>query len=85
MLTNYLAGRKRVREVETELRVLQSLRHPNLAPLYYTELRDSGHGGHPTLYILTQKPHALNLQDVLEQLDVLRTEKAVVCLAIAPL
>ncbi|KAG8911466.1 hypothetical protein FRC01_005699, partial [Tulasnella sp. 417] len=69
-------GRKRLKEVESELQVLRGLSHPNLTRVYAAELKKSLEDGQ-VLFVLTQRPPSLTLKDVLEQSDTLRPEKAV--------
>ncbi|KAG8989771.1 hypothetical protein FRB90_002076, partial [Tulasnella sp. 427] len=69
-------GRKRLKEIESELQVLRGLSHPNLLKVYAAELKRSPEDGQ-VLHVLTERPPSLTLKEVLEQSDTLRPEKAV--------
>ncbi|KAG8885633.1 hypothetical protein FRB98_001726 [Tulasnella sp. 332] len=69
-------GKKRLRELETELQDLVTLQHPNLSLVYAAEIKRSDQGSQ-TLNLLTEPATSLTLEDVLEHSDGIRRDKAV--------
>lgn len=71
-------GRKKLKEVYTELRQLTEIRHPNLISIFAVKLDLPNSSNPPQLTVLSEQPPALSLLDVLEDCETLREERACV-------
>ncbi|PCH37122.1 Serine/threonine-protein kinase [Wolfiporia cocos MD-104 SS10] len=69
-------GRKKLRTLESEILRLTSLRHTNLLAVVAVKLVTPTSSGSPRLLILTEQRPFVTLQDVLEDCDSLREERA---------
>ncbi|KAI0066910.1 Serine/threonine-protein kinase [Artomyces pyxidatus] len=67
-------GRKKLKQVELEIKRLTTLRHVNLVSVYAVRLSQSG--GAPRLAILMEQTAAFTLQDLLEECEALREDRA---------
>ncbi|KAF8839726.1 Serine/threonine-protein kinase [Paxillus ammoniavirescens] len=68
-------GRKKLGQLEAEIRRLMNVHHPNLLSVLAVKV-SYPHLGPPRLTILSEQRPALTLQDVLEDCDRLREDKA---------
>jgi translation initiation factor 2-alpha kinase 4 len=66
--------------VETEIQRLIGVRHPNLLSVFAVKLTFPYSSGLPQLVVLTEQRPSMTLQDVLEDCDFLKEERASVCL-----
>jgi len=71
-------GRKKLKQIESEMLKLINIRHPNLLSVFAVKLM-TPHSNHPRLVILMEERPSLCLQDVLEDCDTLKEERASVC------
>ncbi|TFK91310.1 Serine/threonine-protein kinase [Polyporus arcularius HHB13444] len=69
-------GLKKLKQVESELQRLTSIRHPNLLSVLAAKLTTPSTNSSPRLLILTEQRPSVTLQDVLEDTDHLREERA---------
>ncbi|KAG6856809.1 hypothetical protein H0H87_000506 [Tephrocybe sp. NHM501043] len=71
-------GRKKLKQVEAEIQRLIAIRHPNHTSVFAVKLTQphSGGGGASTLMVLSEQAPPLTLQDVLEDTQSLRDERA---------
>ncbi|KAJ7596327.1 kinase-like domain-containing protein [Mycena floridula] len=69
-------GRKKLTQLETEIQRLAAIRHPNVLSVLAVKLIKPLSVEAPKLMILSEQPPALTLQDVLEDSDCLREERA---------
>ncbi|KAH7905298.1 kinase-like domain-containing protein [Hygrophoropsis aurantiaca] len=68
-------GKKKLKQLEAEIERLITVRHPNLLSVFAVKL-SLPHAGPPRLSILLEQRPALTLQDVLEDCECLREERA---------
>lgn len=81
-LTIYVhTGKKKLAQLEAEIQHLMKVHHPNLLSVLAVKL-SFHHLGRPRLTILSEQRPALTLQDVLEDCDSLREDRASVRLAL---
>lgn len=82
-------GRKKLSQVEQEIKDLTKIRHPKLLTIYAHKLNvpglsNSQANGHapimPQLLVLMEQAPALTLHDVLEDCESFREDRASVCL-----
>jgi len=73
-------GRKKLKQVEAEIQRLTFIRHPNLLSVFAVKLNMPYSSGPQQLIILSEQGPALSLQDILEDCESLREERASVCL-----
>lgn len=69
-------GRKKIADIERELKKLQGIQHPNLETLFATSL--DYYNSIPRLTILLEQRSSVTLKDVLMFSDGLRQERALV-------
>lgn len=69
-------GRKKLKQVETEIQRLTAIRHSNLLSVFAVKLNMPHSSGPPQLIVLSEQGPALSLQDVLEDCESLREERA---------
>lgn len=74
-------GRKKLKQVETEIQRLITVRHPNVLSVFAVKLSFPHTSSPPQLTILYEAPPGLNLRDVLQDCDCLKEERAAVSLA----
>lgn len=72
-------GRKKLKQLESEIQRLTSIRHENLLSLVAVKLSVPHSNENPRLCILTEQRPTHILHDVLEDCDSLREERASVC------
>ncbi|KAL6299472.1 kinase-like domain-containing protein [Sparassis latifolia] len=70
-------GRKKLKQLESEIQRLTSLRHQNLLAVLAVKLTTPTSNGSPRLIILTEQRPPVTLQDVLEDCDWLREDRAI--------
>lgn len=75
------SGRKKLAQLEAEIQRLMNVHHPNLLSVLAVKLVFP-HYGPPRLTMLSEQRPALTLQDVLEDCDSLREDRASVRRAI---
>ena len=68
-------GKKKLAQLEAEIQHLMKVHHPNLLSILAVKL-SFHHLGRPQLTILSEQRPALTLQDVLEDCDSLREDRA---------
>jgi len=68
-------GKKKLNQVEQEIKNLINIRHPKLLSIYAVKLNFPPHGS-PLLMVLMEQSPALTLHDVLEDSDSLREDRA---------
>lgn len=80
-LLNEPIGKKKLKQVEEELKKVIKIRHENLLNVFAVKL-SSAYSEHdfPRLSILMEQRPSLSLHDVLEDCDFLREDRALVCL-----
>ena len=71
-------GKKKLHQVEQEVKNLINIRHPKLLSIYAVKLIFP-YNGSPILMVLTEQTPALTLHDVLEDCEALREDRASVC------
>jgi len=73
-------GKKKLKQVEDELKKLMKIQHDNLLSVFAVKL-SSAYSEHdyPRLSILLEQRPSLSLHDVLEDCDFLREDRALVC------
>ena len=69
-------GRKKIADIERELKKLQGIQHPNLETIFATSL--DYYNSIPRLTILLEQRSSVTLKDVLTFSDGLRQERALV-------
>ncbi|TFY68401.1 hypothetical protein EVJ58_g1031 [Rhodofomes roseus] len=69
-------GRKKLKQLETEIQRLTTVRHANVLSTLAVTLITPTSSGSPRLIILTEQRPAVTLKDVLEDCDWLREERA---------
>ncbi|KAF9457367.1 kinase-like domain-containing protein [Collybia nuda] len=69
-------GRKKLKQVEAEIQRLTAVRHPNHTSVFAVKLTQPNSSGPSQLMVLSEQAPALTLQDVLEDCDSLREERA---------
>ncbi|CCM05314.1 uncharacterized protein FIBRA_07528 [Fibroporia radiculosa] len=69
-------GRKKLRQLESEIQRLTTVRHPNLLAMLAVKLTTPSSSGSPHLVILTEQRPSVTLKDVLDDCDWLREGKA---------
>ncbi len=70
-------GKKKLRQLESEITRLTALRHANLLSVYAVKLTMPHSGGAPPqLAILMEQRPAVSLKDVLEDCEALREDRA---------
>ncbi|KAF8883813.1 hypothetical protein BD779DRAFT_1674349 [Infundibulicybe gibba] len=70
-------GKKKIKQVTAEIQRLTTIRHPNLLSVFAVKLNiPHSSANAPQLLILTERGPALTLQDVLEDCDSLREDRA---------
>ncbi|KDQ25175.1 hypothetical protein PLEOSDRAFT_1066383 [Pleurotus ostreatus PC15] len=74
-------GKRKLKQVESDIRRLSAIRHPNLLSVLAVKLHLSHSQGPSQLVILTEQRPALSLQDILEDCQSLREERASAYLA----
>ena len=74
-------GLKKLKQVESELQRLASIRHPNLLAVLAAKLTTPSANSSPRLLILTEQRPSVTLHDVLEDTDHLREDCAQVSLS----
>ena len=78
-------GRKKLNQVESEIRNLISIRHPKLLSIYAVKLNMPHSSGPPQLMVLMEQAPALTMHDVLQDCESLREDRASVCNFFVPL
>lgn len=80
VLICYCTGRKKLKQVEAEISRLSTISHPNLLRVLAVKLSlPHGNGAGPArLVILSEERPSLSLEDVLEDSECLRENKATV-------
>lgn len=73
--TYAFAGKRKLAQLEAEIQHLMKVHHPNLLSVLAVKL-SFPHIGPPRLAILSEQRPALTLQDVLEDCDSLREDRA---------
>ncbi|KAF9527861.1 other/PEK/GCN2 protein kinase [Crepidotus variabilis] len=68
-------GKKKISQVEQEVKSLINIRHPKLLSVYAVKLVSPPHSP-PVLMVLTEQTPALTLHDVLEDCEYLREDRA---------
>ena len=76
------SGRKKLKQVESEIQRLTSVQHPNVVRTLAVKLYLPNSNSPSQLTILCEQSPALTLQDVLEDCDSLRGERASVSFSI---
>ena len=71
-------GRKKLKQVETEVQRLIGVRHINLLSIYAVKLTMPQSSGSPRLAILMEQRPSVTLHDVLEDSESLREDRALV-------
>lgn len=87
VLANSRSGRKKLKQVEAEIQRLTAVRHPNHTSVFAVKLTQPNSSGPSQLMVLSEQAPALTLQDVLEDCDSLREERAsvsIVSIAFSP-
>lgn len=81
LFLNEPIGKKKLKQVEEELKKVIKIRHDNLLSVFAVKL-SSAYSEHdyPRLSILMEQRPSLSLHDVLEDCDFLREDRALVCL-----
>ncbi|KAI0954220.1 hypothetical protein AcV7_007513 [Taiwanofungus camphoratus] len=69
-------GRKKLKQLESEIQRLTRIRHPNLLAVLAVKLTTPKSNDSPHLLVLTEQRPAVTLQDVLEDCDWLREDRA---------
>ncbi|KAH9487410.1 eIF-2-alpha kinase GCN2 [Psilocybe cubensis] len=69
-------GRKKLTQLESEIKNLINIRHTKLLTIYGVKLHLPSSSGSPQLMVLTEQTPALTLHDVLEDCDSLREDRA---------
>ncbi|KAJ4467716.1 kinase-like domain-containing protein [Lentinula edodes] len=69
-------GRKKLKQLEAEIRRLTAIRHPNIVRTLAVKLYLPNSNSPSRLSILSEQPPALTLEDVLQDCDSLREERA---------
>ncbi|KAF8060720.1 kinase-like domain-containing protein [Lyophyllum atratum] len=69
-------GRKKLKQVETEIQRLTTIRHPNHTSVFAVKLTQPHSSGPSSLMVLSEQAPPLTLQDVLEDCTFLREERA---------
>ncbi|KAJ4467220.1 kinase-like domain-containing protein [Lentinula aciculospora] len=69
-------GRKKLKQLETEIQHLTAIRHSNIVRTLAVKLHVPNSNAPSRLSILSEPPPALTLQDVLQDCDYLREERA---------
>ena len=77
-LNSQILGVKKLKQVETELQRLTSIRHPNLLSILAAKLKTPSANSPPRLLVLTEQRPSVTLYDVLEDTDHLRETRATV-------
>jgi translation initiation factor 2-alpha kinase 4 len=75
-LPNVHAGRKKLKQVEAEIQRLTAVHHPNLTSVFAVKLTQPNSSRPSQLMVLSEQAPVLTLQDVLEDCDSLRAERA---------
>lgn len=70
------SGRKKLKQLESEIQRLTRIRHPNLLAVLAVKLTTPKSNDSPHLLVLTEQRPAVTLQDVLEDCDWLREDRA---------
>ena len=78
-------GRKKLNQVESEIRNLISIRHSKLLSIYAVKLNLPHSSGPPQLMVLMEQAPALTMHDVLQDCESLREDRASVCSFVVPL
>ena len=72
-------GKKKLKQVEDELKKLMRIRHDNLLSVFAVKLSSAySEHDHPRLSILLEQRPSLSLYDVLEDCNFLREDRALV-------
>ncbi|PFH46932.1 hypothetical protein AMATHDRAFT_7250 [Amanita thiersii Skay4041] len=69
-------GRKKLKQVETEIQRLTSIRHPNLLSVFAVKLYLPHSSGAPRLVVLSEQAPPLTLYDVLQDCESVKEERA---------
>ncbi|KAF8959858.1 kinase-like domain-containing protein [Flammula alnicola] len=69
-------GRKKLNQIEQEIKHLIAVRHPKLLTVYAAKLNLPHSSGPPQLMVLTEQTPALTLHDVLEDCESFREDRA---------
>ncbi|GLB36853.1 putative anticodon binding domain of tRNAs [Lyophyllum shimeji] len=69
-------GRKKLKQVEAEIQRLTTIRHPNHTSVFAVKLTQPHSSGPSQLMVLSEQAPALTLQDVLEDCQFLREDRA---------
>ncbi|EGN94241.1 hypothetical protein SERLA73DRAFT_126224 [Serpula lacrymans var. lacrymans S7.3] len=69
-------GKKKLKQLEAEIQRLTNIRHPNLLSIFAVKLTMHHTNAPPRLIVLSEQRPALTLQDVLEDCECLREERA---------
>lgn len=77
-LTNETTGRKKLKQLQNEIQRLTTIRNPNLLEVLAVKLTTPSATAPPKLLILSEQRPLVTLQDVLEDSDSLREERATV-------
>ena len=73
-------GKKKLKQIEEELKKLMKIRHDNLLSVFAVKLSSAySERDYPRLSILLEQRPSLSLRDVLEDCDFLREDRALVC------
>jgi translation initiation factor 2-alpha kinase 4 len=75
---NLEVGKKKLKQIESEISKLVNVRHPNLLCTFAVKLF-TPHSDYPRLVILSEERPPLRLRDVLEDCDTLKEDRAAVC------
>jgi translation initiation factor 2-alpha kinase 4 len=75
-LANHFEGKKKLTAAEAEIQKLINIHHPNLLSTLAVKLNFPHSGAPPRLIILSEQRPALTLQDVLEDCERLREDRA---------
>lgn len=73
-----LLGKKKLKQVETEILRLTKVRHPNIVSVFAVKLHFPQSTSLPKLSVLYEKSPALTLHDVLEDCDSLKEDRVIV-------
>ncbi|RDB27411.1 eIF-2-alpha kinase GCN2 [Hypsizygus marmoreus] len=69
-------GRKKLKQVESEIQRLTTIRHANHTSVFAVKLTQPHSSGPSQLMVLSEQPPPLTLQDVLEDCEFLREDRA---------
>ena len=68
-------GKKKLRQIESDLNQHTKIRHPGVARVYAVKLTIH-HSDHPRLAILMEQRPSLTMRDLLDECDFLRQDRA---------